>query len=137
DGSTSWASPITIGDSRGSYFDSYYDGTYFYYARTDVSDGDIYFRKGTPNSDGSVTWAAVEQSVAVGSVNTVAIAAIDGYPYIYFNPANHSTLYKSSTNDGTWSTDATFTHDMDSGNNTSVITVLTLSDGDIYTLFQS
>jgi hypothetical protein len=59
-----YITPLSIG--RG--FSVWFDGTYVHYCYANESyGGAIYYRRGTPNADGSITWStATEQTAVVG-----------------------------------------------------------------------
>ena len=111
DGS-SWSSSTTLFSQQD--FSTCFDGTYVHYARCDGGYGSaMYYRRGTPNSDGTITWSAAEQT-AFSESNlkyTDMSIAVDssGYPWIayvkYDNSAHDwNEAKKSSKNDGTWVT---------------------------------
>jgi hypothetical protein len=92
---------------------TYYDGTYIHYGATRKSGvGTVpgnYYRRGQPASGGAVVWSQPEQFVSSGSTNYM-VAVVDdanNYPMVAidFN-GNVATALQSSTNDGTWSTNA-------------------------------
>jgi len=107
DGS-SWSSAtnvVSIGS--GSAFSIWFDGTYLHYV---YSGGYLYYRHGTPNSDGSITWSAAEQQVST-TYNQAWRPTIstDSNGYVWIGYADQwSTSYpfviKSGNNDGTWGT---------------------------------
>jgi len=107
DGST-WTADVDVrACSSGSQFSVWFDGTYMHYA---VASGSyIYYRRGTPNSDGSITWSAAEQSIYAESPYRPFVSVdSNGYPWIvyYVYSISPYPLYalKSSKNDGTWTT---------------------------------
>jgi hypothetical protein len=75
----------------------------------------IYYRRGTPQSDGSISWSAAEQTARSGSASacyycpTLAVDS-SGYAYIahgaYYSGHSdvHAEITKNANNDGTWST---------------------------------
>ena len=75
----------------------------------------VEYRACTPNNDGTVTWVSSAQRIsAVGSQLSGNIALdSEGYPWVIFfeviGGANELTVKKSSTKDGTWTTDDTVT----------------------------
>jgi len=119
DGET-WSSPTTIGSWAAGVFSLFFDGTYFHYARSGGAGVNLYYRRGKPNADGTITWSADEQLVqALEDSNDIIytpVIAVDsnGYPFIGYRYYDYSagTYYpyvtKSSTNDGTWSTASGF-----------------------------
>lgn len=104
-----WIAQLVSSGSATSYrLDTYYDGTYFYYAYL-KSTGVGIFRRGTLDSDGGITWSTAQQTwtSAGGSANAYYISLTvdsEGYPYIgyyaYLSLSDY-LVYKSSTNDGT------------------------------------
>jgi hypothetical protein len=89
----------------------------FHYARIDRTGADhINYRMGTPNANGSITWAAAEQAVLVtpGDLVTSRITISvdeDGYPWIAWVDTDGVTpavgvvyVENSSTKNGTWTT---------------------------------
>jgi len=123
DGMT-WSARTAIVPSEGRIsqagFSVWTNGTTIDYARGygNESDG-LHYRRGTLNSDGSISWMA-EQVVDTGKIAfcdpTIAVDS-RGYPWIgsYSSPycviytyLVNSTVFKSSTNDGTWTTDVTY-----------------------------
>jgi len=116
DGET-WTSETVIRvASYGYQFSVWFDGTYLHYAFAEIlgganRGGALYYRRGTPNSDGSITWSASEQTV-MGSRTDIdyqeAFVAVDsaGCPWIGYSRiyglTNDQWVTKSATNDGTW-----------------------------------
>src|SRR3989454_3846832 len=62
DGRT-WQPPTQIGFCSANYYGiaATFDGRGLYYAHADYFTRNIYFRRGIPNADGSVTWSAPQQ----------------------------------------------------------------------------
>ncbi|MBO3803817.1 MAG: hypothetical protein JTT11_08140 [Candidatus Brockarchaeota archaeon] len=119
----SWSSATSLGWPTGTWyggmFSIVFDGTYFHYAYAfDVSSGNaLKYRRGTPNSDGTITWSAAEQTAVAGSSGiTISQPCItldsDGYPWIGYRRYDGTNKYpyvtKSSTKDGTWTTASGF-----------------------------
>jgi hypothetical protein len=96
----------------GYQFSIWFNGTYLHYAY--ASGGYIYYRRGTPNSDGSITWSAVEQTVST-AYNAVSypMVSVDSSGYVWIGYQDYSGTYtypyviKSGNNDGTWGTTPT------------------------------
>jgi len=109
DGSTWTAATVVRECVAGSYFSVWFDGTYLHYAYVDVSS--IYYRRGTPNSDGTITWSAVEQTVST-TYNSASYPMVsvdsNGYVWIGYRDTDLTYYYpyviKSGNNDGTWGT---------------------------------
>lgn len=101
--------------SPGYWFSVAFDGVNFHYVYTNTDwDGDLYYRMGTANSDGTIAWLAAEQLVLNIDANHLATdpsIAVDsnGYPWIGYgfcgpNPVYDTYAYvaKSKTKNGTW-----------------------------------
>ena len=98
-------------------FSIWYDGTHVHYAYAQQLNGSgIYYRMGTPCSNGAITWAAAEQVAQTGIAShafnmPIITVDSDGNPWIGFYPHddithhNESWITKSSTGNGTWTTD--------------------------------
>ena len=104
----SWSAAITVRAAYwGSSFSIWFDGTYLHYAYG--SGGSIYYRRGTPNADGTITWSAAEQTVST-TYNHVYYPHIsvdsNGYVWIGYRDCDGTTHYpyviKSGYNDGIW-----------------------------------
>lgn len=109
----SWSSPTIVRACNvPNRFAICFDGTYIHYEYSNVT---IYYRRGTPNNDGTITWSAAEQNIAI-SINPNAQISVDssGYPWIGYIKPSDTTPYviKSSTNDGTWSTASGFPYQL-------------------------
>lgn len=116
DGDT-WLAGTSIGSvENAGGFSVWWDGTYVHYTRSDADASDNFYRMGTPISDGSITWAAAEQTVFSGAAHychypTVTVDS-DGYPWILYNSLDGGLangkpkIHKSTTKDGTWTEDA-------------------------------
>jgi len=101
--------------SSGDGMSIHFDGTYVHYARTtSTNNAPLYYRRGIPNADGTMTWSATEQ---------VAVAQATGVRYLYPSISADSRgralisyhyekqnghagegpyVTKSGNNDGTW-----------------------------------
>jgi hypothetical protein len=78
-----------------------------------VADRDLYYRKGTAESNGTITWSDAWQLIDISTLGlTNAVADypkigtdLQGYPCITFKTTwtrDRQAVIKSSTNDGTW-----------------------------------
>lgn len=115
-----WSDATQVGNSQRGYDMSvWYDGQYVHYVRSLYVDaGELYYRRGLPQGNGNITWSA-EQLVYDATTHMFAGAPTvatdsDGYPYIAFILVDKtaypqertSVVYmKSSTNNGTWTTE--------------------------------
>lgn len=115
-----WSSATLLADIAhgGATFDVVFDGTYVHYIRNLSFSFPYYrglaYRRGTPQSDGSISWSAAEQTVYYTTIAEDVQLAIDsgGYPWIghSYSTFRYPSITKSSTNDGTWSTASGFPH---------------------------
>lgn len=118
----SWTSPTNIISTLyGQDFSACFDGTYLHYARRHHWSDNLYYRRGMPNADGTITWSADEQLIDDGS-GTLAFmfpkicVDSEGYAWIGVNRFNASDpspfrtpwVFKNSMKDGTWSTASGF-----------------------------
>jgi hypothetical protein len=109
----SWATYSIRSASNGYDFSVWFDGTYLHYAYAHSSS--LYYRRGLPNSDGTITWSAAEQTVST-SYNSASYPFVstdtNGYPWIaytdYYGGSYSGFVVKSKFNNGTWSTDSGF-----------------------------
>ena len=111
-----WDSAIEIGPlpiPNGANYDVFFDGTNIHYIRNLSVDVTRYtginYKRGVPQSDGTITWSEDEQEVLDDEVVADDISlCVDssGYPWVGYGAASFGTptVIKSSTNDGTWST---------------------------------
>jgi len=107
---TTWSSATTVkAVSYAHNFSIWFDGTYLHYAHADNSS--ISYRRGTPNSDGSITWSANEQTVSTTyNYADFPFVSVDtnGYVWIGYKDYDGADWYpyviKSGNNDGTWGT---------------------------------
>mgnify|MGYP001046024937 CR=1 FL=1 len=96
-------------------FDLWFDGTYLHYANFDTytTDWCIEYRRGIPESDGSITWSADAQYAELGTDaywGTITVAR-DGSVYISYDENlgggyEYPTVTKNKKKDGTWETEA-------------------------------
>jgi len=141
DGST-WSSAATVrAASYGYHFSVWFDGTYLHYAYASASS--IYYRRGTPNSDGSITWSANEQTVSTtyndASFPMVSVDS-NGYVWIGYRDYDLENVYyypyviKSGNNDGTWGT-GTITQLSTTSNNYWRVSVIPLTSGKMLAIY--
>ena len=111
---TDWSGSATIigAQKYGYTFSVVFDGTYVHYARAERNYV-LYYRRGIPESNGTITYSAAEQTVYSGLYNDhydFPQIAIDdsGYAWIgaKFRTGNYYYPYAllNANNDGTWST---------------------------------
>ena len=142
DGST-WATPVSIATAgTQNRFCVWYDSAAdkVHYVREDpATSQSIYYRMGTPQSSGSISWAATEQTVVhvTGSKYTYyPTIAVDsnGYPWIAYNywagsGGGNARVHKSSTKNGIWTDDTGFPVTITTSNNEFITALVPLTGG--------
>lgn len=71
---------------------------------TNIGDDDVHYRQGTPNTDGTITWDAAEQTVASSLTNPIGPTICkdsDGYPWIGYRANNRYYIVESTSTSGT------------------------------------
>lgn len=113
-------------ETAGHRWGTYYDGTYIHYVfgEGQTGSGAVYYRRGTPETNGTITWSAAEQTIysegGKGGAYVSVFADSTGNPWVgfmrYVDPAYgtpvQGRLYRSSTTDGTWVNDTGFPYDI-------------------------
>jgi hypothetical protein len=98
----SWTAAATIRScSTGQHFSVWFDGTYMHYV---VGGGTSYYRRGLPNSNGTVTWSASEQTLPVSTYSPCIAVDSNGYVWVAYMSGNYPWVTRSGNNDGTWGT---------------------------------
>ena len=110
-----WATPTLIAASYSDYeFASYWDGTTITvaYAKQDLN-AHIYYRRGTPVSDGTITWDTTATDIYTpasgGTPEDLSVCVnTSGYAFIGFADAslNEGRVIKNAKNDGDWTQDS-------------------------------
>ncbi|GAI10746.1 unnamed protein product, partial [marine sediment metagenome] len=140
----SWspANIIRSGDA-GHKVSVWFDGTYLHYVYMPLAEASpIYYRRGVPNTDGSITWSVDEQVVKSGEAGVMFVAvhiAVDsyGYPWITYlsiNDVRRPFVTKSSTNDGTWVTQDGFPYQVFPTTRDCDLNVVPLTAGKVYVI---
>ena len=128
-----WSEPTTIAAANnGSNISVWYNGTRVFYARAPET-AYIYFRQGTPNSDGTISWDTVEQTAVyfAGSIfyRPTVSADTSGHAWIgYYNMTGASFMSyvsKTTTTDGSWITQSGFPYKLTNGYHMPVAIPLT------------
>jgi len=103
---------------KGDQFAIHFDGTYVHYAYASPvagASGGIWYRRGAPQSNGTITWSAVEQKPTEpgepGNIFLTPSVSVDssGYPWLVWvlydseGPTYRLYCVRSANNDGTWS----------------------------------
>jgi hypothetical protein len=108
-----WSTANYVCPGSGEFFSLWFDGTYVHYVRsTGIPTESLLYRRGIPNSDGTITWSTPNEQTAV-STNTSELhepfISVDseGYPWIGYRwgiSYKWPNCTKSSLNNGTWQT---------------------------------
>lgn len=143
-----WSAEATIvsGISVGAGFDIFYDSSTgkVSYVRIDANPGTaIFYRKGTPNANGTFTWDAVEQtvqaagggafygdpSISVDSNNNPWIGTVHNNGTKY----DASWVYHATTTDGTWSNSTGFPYVLETADNHDAH-IIPMTGGKVYAI---
>ena len=106
----SWSSKTTIRASNRLYkFDILWDDPYLYYATGRPEESDLYFRRGIPNANGTITWTSAEVVAVNYSVTNTCLAKDSNgkiwVAYHKYTGANDGFyITKNDAVDGSWST---------------------------------
>jgi hypothetical protein len=143
DGSTWYKCPQNpIRAAAYGYFSVWFDGTYLHYAY--AIGGSIYYRRGTPNSNGTITWSADEQTVSTQynkAYHPFVSVDSNGYVWIGYRDQTGSNYYpyviKSGNNDGTWGTTPSgFPYKLSTTSSTSwKVSVVPLTSGKMLAIY--
>jgi RHS repeat-associated protein len=142
----SWATKATVrACTTGTLFGLAFDGTYVHYAYAKATaQTALYYRRGLPNADGTITWSAAEQTavaaVASTTYKTPAIAVdSSGYVWIGFfqdDTSDFPRVTKSSTTNGTWTTASGFPHQLSTTASTTwAVTPVALQSGRVLVVY--
>lgn len=133
-----WATPTDTGLRCNRPPVAYYDGTYVHIAYQAYSSLYLCYVRGTPNSDGTITFGTAQNAIASSSnyIPTSIIVDSNGYPWIgYRYSSDGSNWYpyvvKSSKNDGTWTTASGFPYQFSTYTGTWVVELVPLTSGKI------
>jgi hypothetical protein len=139
-----WSDAITIGACiEGAFFSVWFDGTYVHYAR--YYSNDLFYRRGIPNSDGTIDWGGVaEQTVYDGTLtsyyDTPSIAVDSGgHAWIgarYYNGTNYYPyVFKNANINGTWSTALGFPYQLSTTAGNSYVQPVPLTNLKVYVIY--
>ena len=118
---TTWSGATTIFTSNSGTvtWDVYMDGTYVYYVYGDnIAPVDTTrFRRGVPNSDGTITWdAEVNTGLKATGYESLLSSDSTGKIWLLYRNAVSSdrpTVARNANTDGTWTTDTGFPVELD------------------------
>jgi RHS repeat-associated protein len=143
---TTWNSKTTVrACTTGPLFGLAYDGTYVHYAyaKAAVSNA-LFYRRGLPNADGTITWSAAEQTVVAASSANIyksPAIAVDStgaawIGYLQDAASDYPFVTRSSTTNGTWTTASSFPHQLSTTTSTSwAVTPVALQSGRMLVLY--
>ena len=142
DGS-SWNSSIPIRPSvTGSCFSVWFNGVYLHYVYSSKTESSpILYRRGNPNSDGTITWSTAEQTAVSGASSTFYLEVFvsvdsDNYPWIGYESWANLDFYpfvtKSSLNNGSWSTASGFPYQLSTVEGSNAVSVIPLTSNKMY-----
>jgi len=145
DGST-WTVATTVrACTEGYMFSVWFDGTYLHYAyASQVAADPILYRRGTPNSDGTITWSALEQTAVAGATGITYyfpfVSVSNGYAWIGYRRYDGTYYYpyvtKSGANDGTWTTASGFPYQLSTtSNNYWYVSIIPLAAGKMLAVY--
>ena len=142
---TTWSSQTAIAASAANTqgvdyaYCVVYNGTYVAYIREGSTLTGLYFGMGTPNSNGTITWLASEQTVSSSSCLDPCMAFdTSGHVYIcYSNNGYNFSISKNANSNGTWSTASGYPVSAYSESNQYYPygSILQLSNGDMAVIF--
>jgi type II secretory pathway pseudopilin PulG len=121
----------------------FFDGNYVHYARAYLGFScELYYRRGIPENDGTITWSASEQMVYDGSTfnryETPNIA-VDTNGYAWIGTKHYSSnlpyVFKNANNNGTWSTDVGFPYQLSSSLSLARPIIVPLTNGKMYAVY--
>ena len=134
-----WTSPTAIRTATASYFNIWFDGTYLHYVYAMSSS--LYYRRGTPNSDGTISWSTNEQTISTKynhTANAMVSVDSDGYVWIgYFDYDGwnyYPFVIKSQYNNGIFGS-GTITQLSTISDNTWRVTPIPLTSGKMLVLY--
>jgi hypothetical protein len=139
--------PVRVGTER-DFFAIWFDETYLHYASTVSRAGiGLFYRSGVPNANGTITWSTDEQTAVIGVSNIVLsfpFVTVDNenHPWISYRLQNGNDYYpyvtKSSSANGTWSTDINFPFKLSNDSARGWVSTITpLTNGKVYVIYLS
>jgi len=95
---------------------------------------DSYYRRGTLDSLGTITWADVEKHITSEVYGVIAVDS-NGYPYVSSGEASGAWVTKSSLNNGTWSTAGGYPLKLASLNGGTATSIVALNTNKMYVVY--
>jgi RHS repeat-associated protein len=116
-----WTSPRLCASEYMDHWNLYFDGEYVHLAYTKgEANADLYYERGNPNSDGTITWSGSYKAYDTGSLTAFrpSITVTDNYVWICFDKRAAETdkdphVTCSTNMDGGWTTRTGFPTKMD------------------------
>jgi hypothetical protein len=121
----------------------FFDGTYVHYVYAWQSSS-IKYRRGTPDSNGTISWSAAEQAISTtGTWGDYPSVAVDssGYAYVGYVRYDGANYYpyitKNANTDGTWSDASGYPKALYSttSDSTWLVRVLPQTSGKMYAMY--
>jgi len=136
-----WSAPTLVtGTSYGDFFSLHYDGTYVHYVCTSWGPR-IWYRRGVPNSNGTISWGAEEQDIPVlkdfYTTDPTITVDSEGYPWVGCYGENLEPLIcKSGQNNGTWTSNAPgFPYSLNPTRRYYGVVPVPLTSGKVYAIY--
>ena len=106
-----WSGSFTNYNALSTYYDLWHDeaNNKICLARSQGATANIYYRQGTANSDGSITWDSNEVLVTTDKGHGISLCKdSDGYPWVGYridpSPYNEKVVKATTTNGSSWGT---------------------------------
>jgi hypothetical protein len=129
-----------LGEDEGVWW----DGTYFSYVVTGGTDQGIFWREGTPQTNGTISWRAIEQQPIPGIEGVInnrpqVIKDSNGNAWIIYekSTAASTTVWVSKNNktDGTWVNAAGYPQSLNSTTDMFNPQLVPLTNGKLYAIY--
>ena len=148
DGSETWGSPQLIKagtGNAGSKCATWVEGNELHYGYgSGTNGGPLLYRKGTLNPDGTISWAAAEQTIIAGQSGytyywpSICVDS-EGYPWIAYSrmigTAMTAWIRRSSTKDGTWTTAPNYPAALRSDDHSWMTILVPLTGGKVFAFY--
>ncbi len=103
---SNWSTPVALDKQTSTEYgwDTWFDGTYLHIVLREAGTYNIYYRRATPNSDGTLTWSADWQWITSITLTTTHRVCCDENRYVFVLMSTSESIFacKSGNNDGTW-----------------------------------
>lgn len=133
---------------NGASFSTWYDPlrNYVHYAyAVNTANTALYYNRGVPKADGTISWGAEVTVIAAAASVYMWYPSVTvdtyGYPYIQYERYDGTNTYpwvtRSSTNDGTWTTPASFPFQLYNVSAAEYCNVLPMKTGKMMCIFDA